>query len=227
VKPLLTALVLSLAVAAAFAPAGGATNECHGIQSCIRVPGPWVVVPAHGTSEYLLTCPRGRSVVAGLDAQVTSRDVRVDFVGRLGAPVQPGATTTRYALFRAVSTSSQMQLFQPLLGCVPTQGGGGRSTVSARVSPPGQSLEFRSRIVVIGPGTVRFGRVACKPSEQLVGAWHAVAFRTKQPPPVSNAVYVKATHVVIGKKVVVTGSAGDALSIDVHAIVQVGAECAP
>ena len=227
-RALLAAVVLSLAVAGAFAPAGGATNECHGIQACIRVPGPWVVVPAHGTAEYLLACPNGKSIVAGLDAQVTSRDVRVDFVGRLAAPVQPGATTTRYALFRAVSVSKRAQLFQPLLGCVPTQGGGGRSTVSARtVSPPGQSLEFRSRIVVIGPGTVRFGHVACKPSEKLVGAWHAVAFRTKQPPPVSNAVYVRATHVIVGKKVVVTGSAGDALSIDVHAVVQVGAECAP
>ena len=227
-RGLLAATVVALAVAASLAPVGGATNECHGIQSCIRVPGPWVVVPARGTTQYLLSCPGGKSVVAGLDAQVTSRDVRVDFVGRLGAPVQPGATTTRYALFRAVSTSPRPQLFQPLLGCVPTQGGGGRSTVSARtVSPPGQSLEFRSRIVVIGPGTVRFGRVACKPSERLVGAWHSVAFRTKQPPPVSNSVYVKASHVILGKKVVVTASAGDALSIDVHAIVQVGAECAP
>ena len=227
-KALLTMIVVALAAAAAFAPVGGATNECHGIQSCIRVPGPWVVGPAHGTTQYLLTCPGGKSIVGGLDAQVTSRDVRVDFVGRLGAPVQPGATTTRYALFRAVSTSTRAQLFQPLLGCVPTQGGGGRSTVSARVvSPPGQSLEFRSRIVVIGPGTVRFGRVACKPSERLVGAWHAVAFRTKQPPPISNAQFIRASHVVVGKKVVVTGSAGDALSIDVHAIVQVGAECAP
>ncbi len=226
-RALLAMVVAALAFTAAFAPAGGATNECHGIQSCIRVAGPWVVVPARGTTEYLLTCPSGKSIVGGLDAQVTSRDVRVDFVGRLGAPVQPGATTTRYALFHAVSTSKRTQLFQPLLGCVPTQGGGGRSTVSARVSPPGPSLEFRSRIVVIGPGTVRFGRVACRTSEQIVGAWHAVAFRTKQPPPISNAVYVRATHVIVGKKVVVTASAGDALSIDLHAIVQVGAECAP
>lgn len=226
-RTLLAMIAVAFAGAAAFAPAGSATNECHGIQSCIRVPGPWVVVPAHGSAQYLLTCPGGKSIVGGLDAQVTSRDVRVDFTGRLGAPVQPGATTTRYALFRAVSTSKRAQLFEPLLGCVPTQGGGGRSTVSARVSPPGQSLEFRSRIVVIGPGTVRFGHVACRPSEQLVGAWNAVAFRTKQPPPVSNAVYVKATQVILGKKVVVTGSAADALSIDLHAIVQVGAECAP
>ena len=224
---LVVTVVVSLVVAAAFASAGGATNECRGIQACIRVPGPWVVVPARGTVQYLLTCPGGKSVVAGLDAQSTSREVRVDFVGRLGAPVSPGATTTRYALFRAVSTSTRTQLFQPLLGCVPQQGGGGRSTVSARVTTPGAALEFRSRIVVIGPGTVRFGRVSCLSSERLVGAWDVVAFRTKQPPSLSSAGSVRAKHVVVGKKVVVTGSAGDALSIDAHAIVQVGAECAP
>lgn len=226
-KPLAIAFVAALAVAAAQAPTGRATNECRGITACIRVPGPWVVVPAHGTAEYLLTCPGGRSVVGGLDAQATSRAVRVSFDGRLGAPVQPGVTTTRYALFRAVSTASRAQAFQPLLGCVPTQGGGGRSTVSARVTPAGPSLELRSRIVVIGPGEVRFARVACKPDEKLVGSWHAVAFRMKQPPDLANATRVRVQHVVVGKKVVVTAASSDGLSIDVHAIVQVGAECAP
>jgi hypothetical protein len=220
-------LVAALVACAALAPAASATNECHGIPACIRVPGPWVVVPARGTTQYLLTCPRGRSVVGGLDAQVSSRDVRVDFLGRLGAPVQPGVTTTRYALFRAVSSSRRTQFFQPLLGCVPVQGGGGRSTVSARVSPPGPSLELRSRIVVVGPGTVRFGRVRCLPSEKLVSAWHAVAFRTKLPPRTASAGFVRAGHVVFGKQVVLTAEASDALSIDVHAIAQVGAECAP
>jgi hypothetical protein len=90
VRTFLVAVVAALAVAAATSPAGGAANECHGIQQCIQVPGPWVVVPAHGTAEYLLTCPHGRSVVGGLDAQVTSRKVHVSFDGRLGAPVQPG-----------------------------------------------------------------------------------------------------------------------------------------
>jgi hypothetical protein len=227
VRGLLAALVLALCAAAVLAPAGGATSECHGIQSCIRVPGPWVVVPAHGSAQYLLTCPGGRSVVAGVDAQVTSRAVHVEFDARIGAPVQPGVTTTRYALFRAVSTAPRAQLFQPLLGCVPAQGGGGRSTVSARVSPPGPSIEDRSRIVVVGPGTVKFGSVACHASEQLVGAWDAIAFRTKQAPAIGNAIFVKAARHVVKKKVVVTASAGDALSIDVHAIVQVGAVCAP
>lgn len=226
-KPLAIAFIAALAVAAAQAPAGGATSECRGIMACIRVPGPWVVVPPRGAVRYLLTCPGGRSIVGGLDAQATSRDVRVSFDGRLGAPVQPGVTTTRYSLFRAVSLSGRAQAFQPLIGCVPTQGGGGRSTVSARVTPTGPSLELRSRIVVIGPGEARFAKVGCNAGEQFVGAWHAVAFRTKQPPDLANAVRIRATHIVVGKKVVVTAAASDGLSIDVHAIVQVGAECAP
>jgi hypothetical protein len=223
----LAAVVAALAVAAAFAPAGAATNECHGIQACIRVVGPWVVVPAHGKSLYLLTCPAGRSVVAGLDAQVTSRDVRIEFVGRLGAPVQPGVTTTRYALFRAVSISGRVQAFQPLLGCVPAQGGGGRSTVSAFVSPPGQSPEYRSRITLLTPGSVDFVSVACRGRERLVDSWHALAFRTKKPPPLSNASRVQVTTQLVGKKVALSATASDGLSIDAHALVQVGAECAP
>jgi hypothetical protein len=221
------ALLAALAVAAATAPAGSATGECRGIQACIRVPGPWVVVPARGTAEYLLTCPKGRSVVGGLDAQATSRDVRVSFDGRLGAPVQPGQTTTRYAFFRAVSTSRRTEAFQPLLGCIPTQGGGGRSTVSARVVPVGLPLEYRSRIVVVGPGDVKFTRVACLRTETLVGGWHAVAFRTKQPPSLAHVGLVHGHHEIVGKQVVVTASSTDALSPDVHAIVQAGAVCAP
>jgi len=227
VRVALAAVVLALAGAAVLAPAGGATNECHGIQACIRVVGPWVVVPARGQATYLLTCPGGRSVVGGLDAQVTSRDVRVSFDGRLSAPVQPGSTTTRYALFHAVSLSGRVQVFQPLLGCVPLQGGGGRSTVSAHVTPAGPSLEYRSRIAVISPGSIGFAKVSCLPSERIAGSWHALAFRTKNPPALANAGRVETTTVVVGKKVVVTASASDGLSIDAHAIIQAGAECAP
>ncbi len=226
-KSLFVAFVAALAVAAATAPASGATNECRGIQQCIRVPGPWVVVPPRGTAQYLLSCPGGRSVVGGLDAQVTSRAVHVEFVGRLGAPVQPGQTTTRYALFHAVSTSPRPQVFQPLLGCIPTQGGGGRSTVSARVTPPGPSVEYRARIVVIGPGDVKFTRIGCRTNEKLVAGWHAVAFRTKQPPSLAGLGLISAHHALAGKKVVVTASSTDSLSVDAHAIVQAGAECAP
>jgi hypothetical protein len=227
VRLLLVTVVAGLALAAAFAPAGGATNECRGLRTCIRVPGPWVYVPAGKRTQYLLSCPNGRSVVGGLDAQATSRAVRVGFDGRIGSPVAPGVTTTRYAMFRAVSISRRHEAFQPLLGCIPAQGGGGRSTVSARVTPSGAPLELRSRIVVIGPGSVKFGHVSCLPTEKLVGSWDAVAFRTKTPPDLANATRVSVSRVVVGKKVVVTASANDGLSIDVHAVVQVGAECAP
>jgi hypothetical protein len=226
-RPFLAALVAGLAVAAAFAPTGGATNECRGIMACIRVPGPWVLVPPSGRVQYLLSCPGGRSVVGGLDALATSRAVRVGFEGRLGAPVAPGVTTTRYALFRAVSTATRPQAFQPLLGCVPLQGGGGRSTVSARVTPAGPSIEYRARIVIIGPGQVKFAKVACKSGEKLVGSWHAIAFRVKKPPTLGSGSLVDVTRRTVGKQVVATASATDGLSIDVHAVVQVGAECAP
>jgi len=216
-----------LVLAAATTSAGAATNECRGITSCIPVAGPWVLVPAHGQATYLLACPAGRSVVGGLDAQASSRDVRVSFDARLGAPVAPGVTTTRYALFRAISISGRAQTFQPRLGCIPTQGGGGRSTVSARVTPVGPALELRSRIVIIGPGQVRFAKVACLPSEHLVGAWHATAFRVKQPPKIGAGTVVDVTRTTVGRKVVVTATATDGLSIDVHPVVQVGAECAP
>jgi hypothetical protein len=225
VRGLLAAVVTVAAVVAATAPVAGATGECQGIQKCISVPGPWVVVQAHGTAQYLLTCPNG--VVAGTDAQVTSRDVHVSFDARLGAPVAPGVSTTKYAYFTAVSTSSKPQEFQPLLGCVPTQGGGGRSTVSARATPPGPALEYRTRIVVIGPSELKSARVSCLSAETLVGAWHAIAFRTKKPPSLAHVDLVHASHAVVKKTAVVTATSTDALSVDAHAVVQVGARCAP
>jgi hypothetical protein len=227
VRAFLAAAIVLLAAAAGTATPARAAGECHGIQKCIHVPGPWVVVPAHATAEYLLSCPGGRSVVGGVDARATSRKVHVSFDGRIGAPVQPGITTTRYAFFRAVSSSSRAEAFQPFLGCIPAQSGGGRSTVSARVvSPPGPAVEYRARVVVIGPSQVRVARVSCLASESLVGAWHAVAFRTAAPPQLAHVELVHATGVVRGTHVSVTASSTDALSIDAHAIVQAGAECA-
>lgn len=223
---LAAAVAAAAAAAAAATPAGAGTAECRGIQQCIPVAGPWVVVPAHGNVRYLLSCPGGRSVVGGLDAQATSRGVHVSFSGQLGSPVGPGTTTTRYALFRAVSTSPRRQAFQPRLGCIPTAGGGGRSTVSARVVSPGPSLDLRARITVVGPGDTRFGRIGCPAGEQLTDTWQALAFRTKKPPPLAEAAFVRAGYLVVKGQAVVTASATDALNIDVHAVVQTGVGCA-
>jgi len=222
---LVAGLVAAGAVAAAGAPAGGAADECRGIPACIPVSGPWVVVRHGAPTAYLLSCPSGRGVVGGLDALATSQAVRVAFEGRIGAPVSPGVTTTRNAFFRAVLARNGVQAFQPWIGCIPAAGGGGRSTVSARLAP-GPALDRRARVVIVRPGTARFASVSCPSGERLVGSWDATAFRTKNAPGLAAAALVHVSRVVAGSRVVVTAAATDALSIDVHAVVQVGAECA-
>ena len=64
---------LGAVVAAALVAAapGGAANECDGLQVCVSVPGPWVVVPVSTSSnrtpvEFQLTCPRGHIVGGGV-----------------------------------------------------------------------------------------------------------------------------------------------------------------
>lgn len=224
-KPFGVALLAALAVAAATAAGAGAQNECRGIQRCIPVGGPWVYVHGSAETRFLLTCG-SRGVVGGVDALATSSAVRVSFDGRLGAPVSPGVTTTRGALFRGRVAGKAFGAFEPWVGCIPANGGGGRSTVSARIAP-GPSLTLVARIVVVTPGEVKNASVACPAGETLVDGWHAVAFRTKKPPAFTDAARVHVRHGLAGRRVVATVTATDALSIDAHAVVQVGAECAP
>jgi hypothetical protein len=222
----LIVVVVGLAVVAAIGVAPtGAADECRGIQDCIPVGGPWVVVRHGAQSKFLLSCPAGRGVVGGVDADATSRAVHVSFDGRLGSPVSPGVTTTRNAFFRAIVTTSGVEAFQPWIGCIPVGGGGGRSTVSARLAP-GPGIDRHARIVIVGPGAVKFSSVSCPVGERLIGSWSAIGFRTKQAPPLRSAALVHVVRHVAGGRVVVTASATDKLSIDVHAVVQVGAECA-
>lgn len=218
-------LVAVLAIAAATASAAGAQNECKGIQQCIPVGGPWVYVHGSAETEFLLSCG-SKGVVGGVDAVATAGAVRVEFAARLGAPVSPGVTTTRDVLFRGRVAGTPSGAFEPWLGCVPANGGGGRSTVSARVAP-GPSVVRVAHIVVVSPGEVKTAFVACPSGDKLIGGWHAIAFRTKHAPVLSDAARVIARHALVGRKVVVSVEATDALSIDAHAVVQVGAECAP
>jgi hypothetical protein len=219
------ALVVVTAAVAATASPGGAQNECHGIRQCIPVSGPWVVVQHGVESGFLATCGK-HGVVGGVDAVATTTAVRLSFDGRLGAPVSPGVTTTSSAFFRARLVQGRIAAFQPWLGCIPASGGGGRSTVSARVAP-GAALDRVSRTVVVSPGEVKFASIACPAGERLVDGWHALAFRTKNPPALGLAGLVEAVHRLTRSRVVATVAATDALTIDAHAIVQVGAVCAP
>jgi len=225
VSRLLVAVVGALALVAATAAPGSAADECRGLRACIPVPGPWVVVNQASESEFLLSCGR-RGVVGGVDADATTAAVRLSFDGRLGAPVSPGVTTTRSAYFRGILARGGRAAFRPWLGCIPAAGGGGRSTVSARVAP-GAALDRRARIVVVTPGEVKTASIGCPVGERLVGGWHAIAFRTTKAPDLRDAALVEASHALTRSKVVVTVAATDALSVDAHAIVQVGAACAP
>lgn len=221
------ALALSLVCLCAFvvAPAGGAASECHGLRVCVPVHGPWVVSTSGARTTYLLSCGK-QGVVGGLDAVTTSTAVRVSFEGRIGAPVQPGVTTTSSAVFHGVDVGVRVGAFQPWLGCVPETGGGGRSTVSAR-SRPGPSLDPHAKTLVVAPGSVKTLAVGCVEGERLIGGWDALAFRTVKAPDLANVKHVKIVRATAGGRVHITVSATDDLPIEAHAVVQVGAECAP
>jgi hypothetical protein len=224
----LVGLVGAAAVAAAFAAPGGAANECRGILVCISVPGPWVIVPARAEATYLLECPRRRGVVGGVDALATSRDVRVGFDARIGSPVSPGTTTGRDAFFRAVSARHRRGAFQPYLGCIPTGGGGGRATTSARVAAvaPGVPFERRATTVKLGGATVKTVVQGCAKGERLVGSWHALAFRTKTAPNLIWTDYVRVKRTIRAGHVVAQIVSSEGIPTVMHAEVQVGAVCA-
>ena len=196
VRIALGSLVAALACAAALAPVGGATSECRGIQACIRVPARGWSCRRAGTRPTCSPAPAaGASSAASThrSRRATCDSASTGAWARLCSPV---STTTRYALFHAVSISKHVQAFQPLLGCVPMQGGGGRSTVSAHVTPPGPSLELplahrRDRTRV---GRVRQGLVLSETSSSS-GRGTPIAFRTKQPPQLADAARVRATTV--------------------------------
>jgi len=224
---LLTVLVVPFLVAVE--PARAA-DECEGLQVCISVPGPWVVVPARTAQQrpsvqYQLTCPRGH-VVGGLDAELSQRGIDVGFLGRLGSPVTPGVTTARSAVFVAsfVGTSPRAPTFRPFIGCVPAAGGGGRVPTSLSAFQPGQPTTRRVRTVRVRPGTATVTQ-RCTARERLVGAAHAVGFYRRTPPGAGLVATVTAMRAIRAGRVVVSVR-GDAELGGVRAVVQVQALCA-
>ena len=172
------------AVACAVLPgAAAATNECRGLQVCVPVAGPWVVVPTAQTLprphvEFQLACPKGY-IVAGLDAELSDRRIDLAFLGTMGAPVNPGVSTSANVVFVGtyVGQGARAASFRPHIGCMPASGGGSR-TPTALVFPPGKPLVRRVRNAVLRPGTRTITR-ACSSGERLVGATHAIAFSTQ------------------------------------------------
>ena len=230
-RRVLLVAALAAAAVAVFAGPAGATNECRGLQVCIRVPGPWVVVPTARTvprplAEFELSCPQG-AVAAGLDAELSVQSLDVNWLAMLGAPVNPGVSTNRSVLFygRYVGASAAAPTFRPHLGCVPTQGGGVRvPTSAARVYPPGHPTTRRVKTVRIQPGRTTVAQ-ACKPGETLVDTTHAVGFYTASPPGADLVGAVSVSERISGNRVALTARAGAAIA-GVRTVVQVGALCA-
>ncbi len=231
-KRLLLAAAFLAAVAGMSASSAGATNECRGLPVCVRIAGPWVVVPAALATprprvDFQLSCPRGY-VIGGLDAELTDRAIDIDFLGKLGSPVNPGVTTARSALFRGTYSGNAPKgpSFRPHLGCLPSSGGGAgpvpRRTLAASF-PPGEPTTNRVRTVRLRPGLVR-AVASCAGSEHLISAWHAVAFYTQSAPPQALIQSVGATRSVLGRRVEVRVRSTAAVQA-VRAVVQVGAVC--
>lgn len=230
-RALLVCVVAGAAALAAGVGPAGATNECRGLQVCVKVRGPWVVVPAQlGASragvQFQLSCPRG-FIAAGLDAELSDRAIDLDFSGLLGSPVGPGTTTSRSILFRGVYTgaSARNPSFRPHLGCVPVAGGGNGPVPYRKLQafPPGQPTILRVRTVRLHAGSVR-AVAACLAGERLISGWHAVGFYTASAPNAALAQSVSATRSSRAGRVEVRARAGVAVS-GVHAVLQVGAVC--
>jgi hypothetical protein len=220
----LTVFVASLATGVGTA---GATNECRGLNPCVPVAGPWIVVPVGNSVprpqvQYVLACPKGY-VVGGLDAELTDRAIDVTFLGKTGSPVNPGITTSRTAVFEAtyVGGSARAPSFRPHIGCM--RGGGGRRTptsVSA-VVPPGAPTVRRVKNVSLAAGARKRIVLACAAGERLVGASVARGFRTAKPPTLQQASALIASRSIAANRIVVTAQSG----VD-GAVVQVSAVCA-
>lgn len=173
------------ALAGAAAAPAGATNECRGLPVCVPVAGPWVGVPAAGSPprvRYLLRCPGRGRIVGGLDALVADRALDVAFLGRLGSPVNPGVSTRDAAVFEATATAAAPRAtsFRPLIGCIPTSGGGGRGT-TARGAPPaafpaGEPVAPLALDLRLARGTSRTALLSCPRRSRLVAAAAAAAF---------------------------------------------------
>lgn len=216
-------VALGLTVIGANPAAGGAANECHEIKACVAVEGPWVAVHHGFESHFLLSCPK-HGIVGGIDAIATTADVALSFDGQLGSPISPGITTSTSAYFRGVLARGRIAAFQPWLGCIEV-GGGGRSTVSARVAP-GADIKRRTRVLWLKGGETRTAYLGCQAGERYVGGWHAIAFYTPRPPNQHELSLVHATQALAGRGITVTAAASESLPNDAHALVQLGAACA-
>lgn len=223
---------------AALVPASArALDECRGLQQCVSVVGPWVAVTPRADGGLVsvaweLRCPVRGYVVGGTDARVTDRSVEVSIRGEKGSPVSPGITTRRTVLFtgRTASRGGPVVAYLPAIGCMPSEGGGGRSQTSVRragaVVQPGTPLARRVVTTRLQRGATRTIVARCPAGTRLVDGTHAVGFRTTAPPSATALRSVRTTQTLAAGSVRVTASLAGSAGAAVPVLVQVHAICA-
>ena len=214
----------------AFAGEARATNECRGLDVCISVPGPWVVVPAAPptgvtTTYFQVTCPKG-SIAGGLDAVLGDPTLDVEFLGKLGSPVNPGISTGRSVVFVATYARGAPTIFRPMVGCIPTSGGGGRSTTAYHPVVVKPQPVLRRVHVIQLRSTTKQVTASCRGNERLVGWSSAVGFRTKRPPSGAQVSAVRVTTRRDGNAVAVRATKTAAVPRGMRVVVQVHLLCA-
>ena len=230
-------VLLALAAGVGLAPSTAAAGtECDGLIVCIPVKGPWVQVPGGGgPTYYQLSCPGRGQIIGGLDAD-RAGPLELTWLGNLGGPIGPGLTSGRSAVFVARTTRS-LASFRPLLGCIPTSGGGGRSRTVHRPSRGPQARQAPAALPVVEP-TIRRVRNyraadrrtqrlahACLRGEKLLAYSHAVAFRSNRPLAVGELGSVRARSRARGGRVLVDVRSGLARPVGMRVEVQVHAIC--
>jgi hypothetical protein len=228
------ATVVALAVALALNVAvGQAADECKGLQVCIPVEGPWVVIPApagpFATASWQLVCPQG--VVGGVDARASERAVAVEFPGRIGSPVNPGITTTGSLLFRGTyaGRARKATSYQPFIGCIPGGGGGPRTPMAfSRVSgfvKPGEPITLRVETLDLVPGRLARKAFTCRKGERLLRSTHSVGIYGDEPPTAAQLASIRVVRVRRGGTILVSATRRG-LDPSLRASVQVQGECA-
>lgn len=197
----------------------GATRECSGFPACVRIVGPWVLTGADEV-EFQLACPK-KFVVAGLDAELSERGIDVEFRGALGAPVNPGITTSTSAVFlgRLVRGDPSIASFRPHIGCIPSSGSGQR-VPTAYVPAPQSPLMVQLGVL---PGTHRYV-AACPARRRLAAATHAIGFYLAKPPAAATAASVHVEQAIRDDRLYLAIHAAPEIR-GVHAIVQVDLVC--
>lgn len=208
----LSVLVAAAAACAIAAAPAGATNECQGLQQCVPIAGPWVLAGGGGDVEFQLACPK-RYTVGGLDAELSTRALQVEFRGVLGSPVNPGTTTENSAIFlgRLLHGRDAAASFRPHIGCIPGAGGGQRVPTAVTVYPPSKPVAPKLIELQVHAGTSKHVE-SCPAGQQLGAATHAITFYTPDPPPLALATSVHVTQTIRKGRVHLAVHAGPAVA---------------